>query len=219
LRTSVGMVPRRAPPTTVSAERPERLTDLPPLGRAKAALRDRMRRVRREIGAAERSRRARSIEERLFSLREMAAARTVLLFYSFGSEVATGDMARRVWREGRRLLLPFLDEGQMLVAEVREVDELAMSSYGAKEPTRRVPVDPSEADVVVTPGLAFDRTGARLGYGGGHYDRLLDRLPGGTIRVGIAFADQVVDHVPVGPDDRRVDLVVTEDEVIDTRGG
>jgi 5-formyltetrahydrofolate cyclo-ligase len=213
------MVPRRTPSTTVSARLPERLTDLEPVERAKAALRERMREVRNSIDGDERSRRSTRIEERLFALPEMASARTILLFYSFGSEVATGDMARRVWSDGGRVLLPFLDGGQMRVAEVREGDELVPASYGAKEPTRRSPVDPSEADVVVAPGLAFDRRGGRLGYGGGHYDRLLDRLPPERLRVGIAFSEQVVDQVPAGPDDRRVNLVVTEDEVIDCRTG
>jgi 5-formyltetrahydrofolate cyclo-ligase len=176
-----------------------------------------MRAARDAIGPEERARRSRRIEERLFTLPEITSARTILLFYSFGSEVATGDMARRVWSEGCRVLLPFLDGGRMHVAEVREGDELVPASYGAKEPRGRPPVDPSEADVVVTPGLAFDRWGGRLGYGGGHYDRLLDRLPPERLRVGIAFTVQIVDRVPAGPDDRRVDLVVTEDEVIDCR--
>jgi 5-formyltetrahydrofolate cyclo-ligase len=178
-----------------------------------------MRAARAAIGPEERARRSRRIEERLLALPEMASARTILLFYSFGSEVATGDMARRVWSDGGRVLLPFLDGGRMQVAEVREGDELVPASYGAKEPSRRAPVDPSEADVVVTPGLAFDRQGGRLGYGGGHYDRLLDHLPPERLRVGIAFSEQIVDRVPAGPDDRRVDLVVTEDEVIDCRTG
>ncbi|HEX2025690.1 MAG TPA: 5-formyltetrahydrofolate cyclo-ligase [Actinomycetota bacterium] len=212
------MASRRAP-TTVSATASRRLTDPQPLDRAKAALRDRMRAVRAAIGPEERARRSRRIEERLFALPEVASARTILLFYSFGSEVATGDMAGRVWSSGGRVLLPFLHEGRMHVAEVREGDELVPAPYGAKEPARRVPADPAEADVVITPGLAFDRGGGRLGYGGGHYDRLLDGLPRDRLRVGIAFAEQLVDEVPVGAKDRRVDLVVTDDEVIDARTG
>jgi 5-formyltetrahydrofolate cyclo-ligase len=75
-------------------------------------------------------------------------------------------------------------------------------------------VDPASIDLVVTPGLAFDRRGRRLGYGGGHYDRFLRRLPPSTIRVGIGFAAQVVDRVPAGPTDEPLDALVTEEGLI-----
>jgi 5-formyltetrahydrofolate cyclo-ligase len=162
---------------------------------------------------------AEAAAEGLFALPGMASARTVLLFYSFGSEVATRGMADRLRIEGKRLLLPYVDGDAMEAAEVGPGDELIRAPYGAREPNRRVPVDPGEVDLVVTPGLAFDRRGHRLGYGGGFYDRYLARLRPETVRVGIGFAVQLVDRVPAGPDDQRVDLVVTEAGVVDCRRG
>jgi 5-formyltetrahydrofolate cyclo-ligase len=176
-----------------------------------------MRRVRAEIPPDERSRLSALVEEALFAVPEVARARTLLLFYSFGSEVGTREMIRRALARGARVLLPYLEDGAIEAAEVRPGDDLNATTYGPREPARRAPVDPGEVDVVVTPGLAFDRTGRRLGYGGGHYDRFLDRLGGGTVRVGIAFSAQLVDEVPVGPRDRRVDVVVTEAGAIDCR--
>jgi 5-formyltetrahydrofolate cyclo-ligase len=70
---------------------------------------------------------------------------------------------------------------------------------------------------VVTPGLAFDRHGRRLGYGGGHYDRYLARLGPRAVRVGIAFSIQVIEDVPAAPEDERVHVVVTDAGVIDCR--
>lgn len=186
---------------------------------AKAELRRRMRLAREAIPADDRARIAEIVAERLLALPEATSARTVLLFYSFGSEVATGGMAARIRAEGKRLLLPYVEEDGMEAAEVREDDELIRAPYGAREPARRVPVDPSEVDLVVAPGLAFDRGGHRLGYGGGFYDRYLARLRPETVRVGIGFAVQVVDWVPAGPGDQRVDLVVTEAGVLDCRQG
>jgi 5-formyltetrahydrofolate cyclo-ligase len=81
------------------------------------------------------------------------------------------------------------------------------------EPALRTEVPPEEIDVVVAPGLAFDREGNRLGYGGGHYDRFLDRL-GDAARVVIGFHAQLVGSVPSGPNDRRVDLIVTDHETV-----
>jgi 5-formyltetrahydrofolate cyclo-ligase len=185
--------------------------------RQKAELRARMRALRAAVPEDERLRLAEAVEERVFGLPEMRAARTVLLFYSFGSEVETSEMARRVHAEGKRLLLPFLEEERMEAGEVRPDDELVVSTYGPREPARRVAVDPAEVDVVIAPGLAFDRQGYRLGYGGGHYDRYLHRMGAGALRIGIGFASQLLERVPREPADERLDLVVTDSEIVDRR--
>ncbi|MDQ4006282.1 MAG: 5-formyltetrahydrofolate cyclo-ligase, partial [Actinomycetota bacterium] len=104
-------------------------------------------------------------------------------------------------------------------AEVGPGDPLDPTGYGPREPARRIPVDPLTVDVVVAPGLAFDRLGHRLGYGGGHYDRYLGRLGEGALRIGVAFSLQLVDRVPTEPGDRPVDIVVTDAGVIEARSG
>jgi 5-formyltetrahydrofolate cyclo-ligase len=182
----------------------------------KDELRARMRRARAAIPAADRLTAARRIEDFVLALPAVAGARTVLLFYSFGSEVPTSGMAERLLAGGRRLLLPFLVDGAMDAAEVRPGESLVYTSYGPKEPPHRVAVHPAEVDAVVTPGLAFDRRGHRLGYGGGHYDAYLDRLRPESVRIGIGFAVQVVDEVPADRLDQRIDLMVTEDGVIES---
>jgi 5-formyltetrahydrofolate cyclo-ligase len=176
-----------------------------------------MRRVRADLPPEERERRSAAVEEAVFALPEVARARTVLLFYSFGSEVATRRMIDRIRSEGKRVLLPFLEGGVIEAAEVRPGDGLVATGYGPREPARRAPVEPADVDVVVAPGLAFDRAGRRLGYGGGYYDRYFDRLRPDAVRVGIAFSVQLVDEVPAGRRDRRVQIVVTEAGAIDCR--
>jgi 5-formyltetrahydrofolate cyclo-ligase len=138
----------------------------------------------------------------------------VLLFSSFGSEIPTEGIIQRSLEQGRRVLLPVLESGEMEAAEVEAGDPLSPSAYGPKEPSNRVAVDPAKVDLVVAPGLGFDRQGHRLGFGGGHYDRYLSRLPAGTPRVGIAFHQQLVDELPHEPGDERLDAVVTDRELI-----
>ena len=157
---------------------------------------------------------AKRVEERLFSLPAIRDARTVLLFYSFGSEIPTGDIIRRLLDEGRRVLLPYMEGSEMRAAELHPDDSPVRTSYGPKEPPDRMPVDPSGVDVVIAPGLAFDRSGHRIGYGGANYDRYLGRLGSGATRVGIAFHVQLLPEVPHGPDDQPVDFVVTDQETI-----
>jgi 5-formyltetrahydrofolate cyclo-ligase len=193
------------------------------LDERKAQLRLRMRALRDAVPPGERERMAAAVEERLVAVPAVAAARGVLLFVSFGSEIPTGGLRPRFHREGRRVFLPYLAAGDLQVAEVQADDVLVPSTYGPREPPpeQRSPASqaPGERafDVVVVPGLAFDREGYRLGFGGGHYDRLLSVLGGATASVGIGYHFQVLAAVPHGPFDRRLDFVVTDRETIATR--
>jgi 5-formyltetrahydrofolate cyclo-ligase len=185
------------------------------LRRQKEAMRARMRDIRDSLSPADRLRLAGEIQANLFRLPQVGEAGTILLFYSFGSEVPTTGTIQRLLDSGVRVLMPFLQGSDIDAAELRPGDSLAASTYGPKEPSNRVAVDPNEVDAVITPGLAFDSHGYRLGYGGGHYDRYLARLRPDSSRVGIAFHVQLVPSVPHGREDQQLDIVVTEVETID----
>jgi 5-formyltetrahydrofolate cyclo-ligase len=175
-----------------------------------------MREVRAAIDTGRRRELARIVEDSVAAVDAVRRARTVLIFYSFGSEIPTRGLIARLSREGKRILLPYLDEERRMEAAVVEPGEVPVpAGYGPKEPARRVPVDPAEVDVVIAPGLAFDRLGYRLGYGGGHYDRYLRRLGPEAVRIGIGFSVQLVDEVPAGPGDQLLDLVVTDQGIVE----
>ena len=160
--------------------------------------------------------------QRLFELRAFREARTVLLFYSFGSEIPTAGLIQRSLDQGKSVFLPLLEAGGMIAAELKPGDSLAATTYGPKEPSNRVAIDPAQVGLVVAPGLGFDPQGYRLGYGGGHYDRYLATLPPATPRLGIAFHQQLVPELPHEPADERLDVVVTDVDVIvcpSRRGG
>jgi 5-formyltetrahydrofolate cyclo-ligase len=183
----------------------------------KAELRRRMRDARAAIAPNRREELARAVEEHLLRVDAVARAGTVLVFYSFGSEIPTQGLIERLSSMGKRVLLPFLDDERRMEAAALAPGEVAVASaYGPKEPPNRVGVHPGEVDVVIAPGLAFDRAGHRLGYGGGHYDRYLRRLRPRALRIGIAFSVQVVKEVPADWGDERVHMVVTEDGVLDS---
>jgi 5-formyltetrahydrofolate cyclo-ligase len=190
----------------------------------KAELRARCRAARAAIPAAERARSAREVEARLFAMPAVREARTVMLFSSLGTEVPTGRMAERLWREGRRVVLPAMGTGEIEPVEAIPGESMARSSFGPLEPANGRPVPLGEIDVVVVPGLAFDRRGNRLGYGGGHYDRFLRRLgrigrrpARPAVLVGIGFGVQLVDEVPAGDGDEPLDVVVTDAETVTCR--
>lgn len=185
--------------------------------RAKRELRSRMRDERAAIPETARVEMASAVERRLFALPELLSAGTVMAFSSLGSEISTRDIIARLLGSGRRVLLPYVDGAGIEAAEVTLREPPRDTGSGPAEPQRRTPVPPEAIDVVIVPGLAFDRSGFRLGYGGGHYDRFLRRLPDRNHRVGIAFQIQVVERVPHAAGDERLHLVVTDRETIDCR--
>jgi len=91
--------------------------------------------------------------------------------------------------------------------------------FGLSEPPETAPeIAPRALAVMIVPGVAFDGEGRRLGFGGGYYDGVIDEArAGGAAVIGFAYDFQIVDRVPAGPDDRGVDVVVTEARVIDAR--
>ncbi|HEX9823596.1 MAG TPA: 5-formyltetrahydrofolate cyclo-ligase [Actinomycetota bacterium] len=177
----------------------------------KAEMRKEMGRLRAALPLGERTRLAAMVERHLLGLREVAEAVTVLVFYAFGSEVATSGLILRLGEEGKRVLLPYLVDGEMEAAEALPGEALLPTTYGPHEPARQEPVPAEEVEVAIAPGLAFDASGHRLGYGGGHYDRYLRRMRPEAPRIGIGFAFQVVERVPAVAHDERLDLVVTEE--------
>ena len=134
-------------------------------------------------------------------------------YASFGTELSTDRVMERVLAAGKRLIVPYVDEGRLRAAEVRAPEELAPGYRGIREPVERAAID-AAADVVLVPGVAFDAGGRRLGYGGGFYDAYLAELGDGAVRIGLCFDVQVVESVPSGDHDERVGLIVTERRVI-----
>ena len=162
--------------------------------------------MRVAISPQERAASAERVMSRLFDVPALQTARTVLSFSSFGSEVPTEWIARRLHDEGRRVLLPFVEGHDIEAAEAPASDSLVATDYGPMEPTERVAVRPTEVDVVLVPGLAFDRLGYRVGYGGGHYDRYLVRMM--EMRQSLRIVEQAVGKIPEGPIMAKVPKVI-----------
>jgi 5-formyltetrahydrofolate cyclo-ligase len=111
------------------------------------------------------------------------------------------------WPEGKRIALPRVQGEQLQFHWVASPAELEAGSFGILEPAAGAPAAGNAFDLLLVPGLAFDRQGGRLGRGKGFYDRFLAGARG--IRVGVCFEDQIVGEVPMDPHDLRMDFVVT----------
>ncbi len=192
------------------------MTEVPPqrLKQAKRALRRQVLAERDRLPERERAAMSAAIVDRLLASDELRGARTVMAFWSFGSEVDTLPLLERLEAAGTQVVLPRIEDRDVEPVAYAAGEPLSETPFGAKEPASGRRLEPSELDVVVVPGVAFDRAGGRVGYGAGFYDRLLGRVREDAFAVAVAFGLQVVERVPSGGTDRRVDAVVTEREVI-----
>jgi len=181
---------------------------------AKQALRQTIRDWREGLAAADRDAWSRAVADRVRTLDAYRGAGTVLVFAGIGSEIDTGDLIRAVRADGKRLVMPRVGDGDLVLHVVDDPEkDLAPGVWGIPEPRPECPEVTAEAvDLFLLPGLAFDAGGGRLGYGRGYFDRVLARAPG--TKVALAFDGQVVKTVPWGPSDVPVDLVVTPTRLI-----
>jgi 5-formyltetrahydrofolate cyclo-ligase len=195
------------------------VSDLPAhrLKQAKRALRRAVLAERDALPADERSPGSEAIAERFLELPEVADARTVMAFWSFGSEVDTAPLIAGLRSRGTTVALPRVEGTEVVPVVAAPGAAMTETSFGAMEPVGGRVLDVAELDLVVVPGVAFDRTCDRVGYGGGYYDRLLGMRREGAAAIAVAFALQIVERVPTGAIDRRIDGVVTELEVIRCR--
>jgi 5-formyltetrahydrofolate cyclo-ligase len=161
-----------------------------------------------------------AIVDRLPKLPAFSPATTIAAYVGFDTEIDTAPFLAQVVGAGKRLLLP-----RIVDVESRErrhlvlhaVEDMALDTrpgrWGILEPDpgRCPAIDPTEVDLLLLPGVAFDRAGGRLGYGAGFYDRLLPTLRPDCLRVAAAFSIQVVPAVPMEDHDQRFHWLVTED--------
>ncbi|MDP9118865.1 MAG: 5-formyltetrahydrofolate cyclo-ligase, partial [Actinomycetota bacterium] len=183
------------------------------LKRAKRRIRRRVLEERDAVPTTLRQELGERMAERFLSLPEVHGARTIMLFWSFGSEVPTGPLIDRLHERGVAVAVPRIEDGDLVPIRYVPGDPTTSTSFGAEEPVGEMRLDLSSIDVVAVPGVAFDRRGRRIGYGGGYYDRFLLGLSAFTVALG--FGLQVLDEdLPGGSFDLPVDAIVTEDETI-----
>lgn len=156
------------------------------------------------------------IGETLFNLAEIKAAKTIMFYANFKSEVQTADAIARSLKEGLRVVLPLslVKERRLRPYLIKNQDtdlKPGFCSIPEPDPDFTTAINPAEIDVIIVPGSVFDHNGGRLGYGGGFYDRFLANQAPTAFRIGLAFELQIVaGGLPLAPHDQPIDCLVSE---------
>ncbi len=149
------------------------------------------------------------VKEKLFRDKVFKKAKIVLFFISFGGEINTQDMIREARKSGKIVAVPVCKRsGIMRPSVLLAKAKLIRGLYGICEPAIKRFVNLEELDLVIVPGIAFDKKGNRLGRGKGYYDRFLRKLPEKASSIGLAFDFQILPHIPANSLDKKVDKVI-----------
>lgn len=186
----------------------------------KNVIRQRLLEQRSGLSGQEVSSKSRDIVEGLLELEKWQQAQEVLLYWPIKNEVDVRPLLIDAWERGKKLFMPCCrrdEPGIMDFGVVQAQRDLLSGSFGIKEPCRQKCEFPDvvSPDIVIVPGVGFDRNGYRIGFGGGYYDRFLARPQrDGFLAVGVCYSFQLVDGFPIEPWDQSMGLVCTDKEMI-----
>jgi 5-formyltetrahydrofolate cyclo-ligase len=164
---------------------------------------------RNRLHASEIVKRSKRIQEFVINSKEFQPVKVVGAYFAFGSEVKTDLIIERARMLGKKIVLPSVKEDKITFYELSSSKYLIRGRFGIMEPVpyKRV----SKIDLLVVPGIAFDKKGYRLGYGKGYYDRLLSGKR--TFSIGLAYSFQLLENLPHDRYDKRLDAVASEDGI------
>ena len=176
----------------------------------KQALRQQMLERRNALSTAEITSRSIRVQGLLLASKEFNTAKIVGAYYAFGTEVKTDMVIERARSLGKQIALPSVEGDSLTFYELSSAKDLVKGRFGIMEPLPYAPVD-EKIDLLVVPGIAFDKKGNRLGYGKGYYDKYLAKRT--IVSIGFGYSFQLLEDLPRSPHDEQLDAIITEDGI------
>lgn len=173
-----------------------------------------------EIEPQQRAQKSKQICRHLTGTEEFKKAGTVMVYLSMAHEVDTASVILQCWQQEKTVIVPKVSWQQrhMIPVEINSLNSgISTGAGGLRNPTTGAPMPVEDIDMVITPGLAFDKKGNRLGRGGAYYDRFLASEGLKAVICSMAFSEQIVDEVPTDQHDKTVDFIVTENGIINCK--
>lgn len=155
------------------------------------------------------------IRNKLISLEEFKNSKTVFIYMDFKNEVRTREIIDILFKENKAVVIPWTDTAktEIIPVEIKDLEnDLVRNSFGYLEPKKEnlKEVKVEDLDLIIVPGVVFDKKLNRIGFGKGYYDRILKRKRSDTLAIAIAYEFQVLDHIPHQAHDVKMDAIITE---------
>ena len=158
---------------------------------------------------------SKKITGKIKKLPEFKKAKTILLYHPIKNEVDPTPLfnSKKIFTFPRT----HANSHRMTLHHVTELNELELDEFNIKSPTKKhLRISRKELDLIITPGLAFDSKGRRIGYGKGYFDKLFKNLSTNCVKIALAYDFQIIENVPAEAHDKKVDIIVTEKRTIRT---
>ena len=166
----------------------------------------------KKISLEERKNKESILYKKLFENENFKKANSVAITIPFGTEINTFPIIEKMLAEGKLVCSPICEKEtkEMTFYRLNSINNLVLGDYGIKTPQKieENKVEKDKIDLIIVPGVAFDETNFRIGFGGGYYDRYLRNFKGNTIA--LAFKEQIIEKVPTNKYDLPVELVITD---------
>ena len=179
---------------------------------SKKELRKKILTIRNKMEKEEVENNSKLIMDKIVGLKAYKQSKVIFIYMDFNKEVMTSNLIRHMLAEKKRVVIPYTDTVNTLIipSEITEEADLQLNSFGYYEPKEILPVSPEEIDLVIVPGVVFDKNLNRIGFGKGYYDRILKNLKPSAKKIAVAHDFQVLDEIPAEDHDVKMDMLITE---------
>lgn len=161
---------------------------------------------------------SKKIINKLLKMEEYKKSNTVFVYMDFKKEVQTISLIKKMISEGKHVIVSYTDtkNTELVLFRLHNIEkDLVVSPFGYLEPKKenRIPVNIKDIDLILVPGVAFDRELNRIGFGKGYYDKILNDRRNDAKAIAIAYEFQVLDRIPYEEHDIKMDIIITEENI------
>lgn len=182
-------------------------------------------RKRKALSKIEAEEKSEAIREKLFSLNEFKDAKNVMFYASFNNEADTIETIKELLKNKgenkKNVIVSYVGKNNPILqlSVLNKFNDLEPKTFGILEPKKNKikNFDINKLDLVIVPGIAFDKNGHRIGYGHGYYDRFLKKISSKAKKIGLAFDFQLIEKIPEERHDIPMDIIITEKRILYSR--
>lgn len=182
----------------------------------KKELRKKVLNIRNQMSEEDIKNNSQEIMNKIINLSIYKQSKAVFIYMSFKNEVITSELIKKMFNDKKKVVIPYTDMVNTLLipSEIKDENDLVLNPFGYYEPREIIKFPVEKIDLVIVPGVVFDNNLNRIGYGKGYYDRILSSVRPDVKKVAIAHDFQVLDSIPKGEHDIKMDMIITEKRVI-----